>query len=261
VLLEEKVALITGGAGGIGAATAARFAAEGAVVVVADRDEVGGERVVEAIRAAGGTAELVPTDLTRLEDIDAMVEQTVARHGRLDILHNNAVVARMGRVGDLSVRDWELTMQVGLTAYWYATKVALGPMLERRSGAIVNTSSVSGLAGDWGLAAYNASKAAVVNLTRVTAIEYGAAGIRCNAVCPGPIGTPNLLGEAERSAEVYDAVRQAIPMGRFGTPEEIAAVVLFLASDRAPYGNGAAYVADGGLFAHTNLPSFGDGDW
>jgi meso-butanediol dehydrogenase / (S,S)-butanediol dehydrogenase / diacetyl reductase len=253
--LKDKISLITGAGSGIGEATAKTFAREGATVVIADLNEEGGSRVVSEIRKAGGNAEFLRVDVGVRSEIERMIKFAKDRFGRLDILHNNAITTTAGRIGEMDYEGWQKTLDVGLTAYWYATKCAIELMLPARKGVIVNTASVSGLAGDYGLGAYNAVKAGVVNITRVTGIEYARKGIRCNAVCPGPIGTPPLLRLGDARPEVLERVREAIPMGRFGEPQEIANVVLFLASDEASFVTGAFFVADGGLWAHTGMPS------
>ena len=262
--LKDNVSLITGAGSGIGAATAKTFAREGASVVVVDLNEDGGRAVVADIRKAGGNAEFHRADVGIPKEIEKMIGFAISKFGRLDILHNNAVFTTVGRIADITLEGWQKTLDVGLTAYWYATKIAIErAMLPQRSGAIVNTASVSGLAGDYTLGAYNAVKAGVVNITRVTGIEYARKGIRCNAVCPGPIGTPPLLAlEKARPADVA-RIREAIPMGRLGEPQEIANVVLFLASDEASFVTGAYFVADGGLWAHSGMPSLsGEGpEW
>jgi meso-butanediol dehydrogenase/(S,S)-butanediol dehydrogenase/diacetyl reductase len=261
--LKDKVALISGSGSGIGEATAKTFAREGAAVVVVDLNEEGGNRVVGEIRKAGGTAEFTRANAGRPSEIEAMIKFATNKFGRLDVLHNNAIWMESGRIGDLSLEGWQRTLDVGLTAYWYATKIALGVMLAQKRGSIVNTASVSGLAGDYTLGAYNAVKAGVVNITRVTGIEYARKGIRCNAVCPGPILTPPLKRVGESRPDIFSKIREAIPMGRYGAPEEIANVVLFLASDEASFVTGAYIVADGGLWAHSGMPSLsGEGaDW
>ncbi|HTR62702.1 MAG TPA: glucose 1-dehydrogenase [Candidatus Binataceae bacterium] len=253
--LKDKVALITGAGSGIGEATAKTFAREGARVVIADLNDDGGRRVANDIRKAGGNAEFHHADVGARDDIEKMIKFAVDHFGQLDILHNNAIFTTVGRVGELTLDGWQKTMDVGLTAYWYATKCAIDVMLPRRRGAIVNTASVSGLAGDYTLGAYNAVKHGVVGLTKSTAIEYARKGIRCNAVCPGPIGTPPLLRLEDSRPDVVARIREAIPMGRLGEPQEIANVVLFLASDEASFVTGSFYVADGGLWAHSGMPS------
>jgi meso-butanediol dehydrogenase/(S,S)-butanediol dehydrogenase/diacetyl reductase len=262
--LNDKISLITGAASGIGEATAKTFAREGASVVIADLNDEGGHRVVAQIRDSGGTAEFVHADIGQPKEVEAMIKSAVDRFGRLDILHNNAVFAAPGHVGEVALEGWQKTIDVGLTAYWYATKCAIAEMMPRKRGAIVNTASISGLGGDYMMGAYNTIKAGVINLTRVTGIEYARKGIRCNAVCPGPITTPPLMGLLKASPQkITDTICETIPMGRLGEPQEIANVVLFLASDEASYVTGAFFVADGGLTAHTGMPSlFGIGpEW
>jgi meso-butanediol dehydrogenase / (S,S)-butanediol dehydrogenase / diacetyl reductase len=262
--LKDKISLITGAGSGIGAATARTFAREGAAVTVVDLNDEGGNSVVAEIRKAGGTAEFHRADVGNPKEVERMIKFATSKFGRLDILHNNAVFTTVGRIADITWEGWQKTLDVGLTAYWYATKVAIEQaMLPRRQGAIVNTGSVSGLAGDYTLGAYNAVKAGVVNITRVTGIEYARKGIRCNAVCPGPIGTPPLLALDKSRPQTLARIREAIPMGRLGEPQEIANVVLFLASEEASFVTGAFFVADGGLWAHSGMPSLsGEGpEW
>ena len=254
--LQDKVALISGAASGIGEASARTYAREGAKVVLADINEEAGERVTAEIRQANGAAAFVRTDIMKPQDIERMVAFTVETYGRIDILHNNAQVTSGGkRIGELDLAEWKRGIDGGLTSYWYASKLAVEHMLAQGGGAIVNTASVSGLAGDFGLGTYNAAKAAVVNMTRVFAIEYARKNIRCNALCPGPIGTPPMRMAEERAPQVLNPIKEAIPMGRLGTPQEMANVALFLASDEASFVTGAAFVADGGLFAHSGMPS------
>jgi meso-butanediol dehydrogenase/(S,S)-butanediol dehydrogenase/diacetyl reductase len=253
--LADKVVLITGGASGIGEACARTYAREGGKVVVADVNVEGGERVVAEIRQANGAAAFVRADVLDTASIEAMVAFTVETYGRIDVLHNNAQVTSGGRIGELELEAWRRGIDGGLTSYWYASKLAIAHMLAQGGGAIVNTASVSGLAGDFGLGTYNPAKAAVVNMTRVFAIEYARKNIRCNALCPGPIGTPALRAMEKRAPEVIDPIKEAIPMGRLGTPQEMANVALFLASDESSFVTGAAFVADGGLYAHSGMPS------
>jgi len=261
--LKDKVALITGSGSGIGEATAKRLAAEGAAVVVADLNEEGANRVSGEIRKAGGVAEALHANVGNPPEIENMIKFATGKFGRLDILHNNAIRLYTGRVGEMSLEHWRKTVDIGLTAYWYATRCALEVMVGQRTGVIINTGSVSGLAGDYGLGAYNAVKAGVINLTRATAIEYARKGIRCNAVCPGAILTPPILKSRRALPEGARLTEAAIPMGRYGEPIEIANAVLFLASDEASYVTGTTIVVDGGLTAHTGIPSVaGSGpDW
>jgi meso-butanediol dehydrogenase/(S,S)-butanediol dehydrogenase/diacetyl reductase len=253
--LKDKIALITGSGSGIGEATAKTFAREGATVVVSDINDDNGRRVVQEIRQAGGRAEYTHADIGETADIEKMIAFATERFGRLDILHNNALFTVVDRIGDISLEGWKKTVDVSLTGYWYAIKTALGPMLKQGKGVIINTASVSGLAGDYTLGAYNAVKAGVVNISRVTGIEYARKGIRCNAICPGPILTPPLQRLGESHPAVFERIKEAIPMGRYGAPQEIANVALFLASDEASFVTGAFFVADGGLWAHSGMPS------
>jgi meso-butanediol dehydrogenase/(S,S)-butanediol dehydrogenase/diacetyl reductase len=261
--LKDKVAVVTGSGSGIGEATAKRLAAEGAAVVVVDLNQEGANRVADEIRKAGGKADALHANVGNPQELENMVRFATDKFGRLDILHNNAIRLYTGRVGEMSLEHWRKAVDIGLTAYWYATRCALQVMVAQRKGAIINTGSVSGLAGDYGLGAYNAIKAGVINLTRATAIEYARKGIRCNAVCPGAILTPPILKSRHALPELAKQTEAAIPMGRYGEPIEIANVVLFLASDEASYVNGTCIVADGGLTAHTGIPSVaGSGpDW
>lgn len=253
--MQDKVVLISGAASGIGEASAKTYAREGGKVVVADMNVEGGGRVVDEIRRAGGTADFVEANILDTAAIENMIAFTVERHGRIDVLHNNAQTSASGRLGDIELDAWRRAIDGGLTSYWYASKLAVGHMLKQGKGAIVNTASVSGLAGDFGLGPYNAAKAAVVNITRVFAIEYARKGIRCNALCPGPIGTPPLRAMEQNGVPAIERIKQAIPMGRLGEPQEMANVALFLASDEASFVTGAFFVADGGLWSHSGMPS------
>jgi meso-butanediol dehydrogenase/(S,S)-butanediol dehydrogenase/diacetyl reductase len=253
--LANKIALVSGSASGIGEASARTFAREGASVVIADVNVEGGHRVVREIREGGGRAEFVEANILDTASIENMIAFAVKTYGRLDVLMNNAQTSAAGRLADISLEHWRRAIDGGLTSYWYASKLAIAHMLEQGGGAIVNTASVSGLAGDYGLGPYNAAKAAVVNITRVFAIEYAQKNIRCNALCPGPIGTPALRAMELARKEVMDRIKKAIPMGRLGTPQEMANVALFLASDEASFVTGAFFVADGGLWSHSGMPS------
>jgi len=257
-----KVCVVTGAGSGIGRATAAGMAQRGGKVVVADVNGDAAASVVAEIAGAGGTAIAVTADMTQPRQIDAMLDRAVEAYGRLDVLHNNAFGVpstlqgrRMARVAEMDQTVWDYTLQVGLTAVMQATRSVLPVMLRQGGGAIVNTASISGLFGDYGIAAYNAMKAGVVNFTRVVAMEYAPHNIRCNCICPGAIDTPLLRRSLDTIQGFSQATVAAIPMGRLGRPEEMANVVLFLASDLASYVTGAAYVADGGLTAKTGIPT------
>lgn len=273
---EGKVALITGAASGIGAATARRLAREGARVVIADINEAGAKQVAEDIQRAGGVAIVVRADVSDPREVEAMTARAVEAFGRLDILHNNATLVEVGQIAHLTFEGWNRTLAVNLTGTFLGMKQALPVMRGHGGGAIVNTASISGLAGDYGLAAYNAAKAGVVNLTRAAAVEFARYRIRVNCICPGAIETPllgSLLGDndpvphwilaragrsipsAEQRQRFRERLVKAHPLGRLGSPDEIAAVACFLASDDASFITGAAIVADGGVMAWTGIPS------
>jgi meso-butanediol dehydrogenase/(S,S)-butanediol dehydrogenase/diacetyl reductase len=260
---DGKVGLITGAGSGIGRATAIRLAQRGGAVAVADINGENANKVAAEITAAGGKAIALVADVTRPADIDMMVARTTGAFGRLDFLHNNAFgmpaaqtsAQIASRTADVDDDVWHHMIDIGLTAVFRAMKRALPVMRAQGGGAIVNTASISGLRADYGIVAYNAAKAGVINLTRVVAIEYARHGIRANCICPGAIETP-LLTPALEVPGFADKFNDAIPMGRLGRPEEIANVVLFLASDLASFVTGAAFVADGGQTAKTGSPSF-----
>ena len=258
-----KVGLVTGAASGIGRATAVGFAQRGGTVGVADINEANANKVVSEITASGGKALPIIADVTKQADIDMMITRTTGEFGQLDFLHNNAfgLVNPQGgnevaaRTADLADGIWDNMIDLGLSSVFRAMKKAIPVMRQNGGGAIVNTASISGLYADYGIAAYNAAKAGVINLTRVVAIEYARHGIRANCICPGAIDTP-LLAPALGQPGFADQIRAGIPMGRLGKPEEMANVILFLASDLASFVTGAAFVADGGQTAKTGSPSF-----
>jgi NAD(P)-dependent dehydrogenase (short-subunit alcohol dehydrogenase family) len=258
--LDGRVAIVTGGASGIGAATLRRFAAEGAAVVCADLDEASGARVVAEIAATGRAAAFRRTDVGVLADLEGAVALAVERFGGLDVMHNNAVWAGGGYVHEIDPVVWDRSMQVALTGVFYGMRAAIPAMLARGRGSIITTSSVDGLFGEIMAGPYATAKAAVINLSRTVAVEYGRAGIRSNCICPGAVETPLLdfLGQLAPKPRAQLAAEHAI--GRCLRPEEIANVALFLASDESSAITGAAIVADGGLTAGlgvTGFPPFG----
>lgn len=240
-----KVVIVTGGASGIGAATAARFASEGALVTVADMNE-------PASLPTG--AIFVRTDVTDEAQVVAMVEATVAQRGKLDCIVNNAGIGAAMPTAMLPLESWEKVFAVNSTGVFLGCKAAI-PHLEATRGTIVNVASISGIGGDYLMSAYNASKGAVVNFTRSLAMECSEIGIRVNAVCPGVIDTP-LSGPAIERGEDRDHWMERVPLHRPGQPEEIAAAIAFLASDDAAYITGHNLVVDGGITAHTGQPNF-----
>jgi NAD(P)-dependent dehydrogenase (short-subunit alcohol dehydrogenase family) len=250
--LQDKVALVTGGASGIGAATARLFAAEGAAVAVVDLDQAGAQAVARQIDAAGGRAIFVRCDVSRAAHCRRAVEQTVDEWGGLDILFNNAGVIRRADVLDTTEAEWDRVMNVNVRSVFLMCKYALPVMIGRGGGAIVNAGSGWGLVGGRDAAAYCASKAAVVNLTRALALDHGPQGIRVNCVCPGDTDTGMLRNEARQlgeSEQAFMADAADRPLGRVGRPEEIAQAVLYLVSDAASFVTGTTLVVDGGGLA------------
>lgn len=246
-----KVAVITGGASGIGAAAARRFHGEGASVVLADLNVEAGEAL--AAELGEGRARFRRVDVAVWPEVEALVADAVHAFGGLDILFNNAGIGSFANVVDLPVEDWRRVIDVDLSSVFYGCKAAIPALRARGGGAIINTASISGLAADFSFAAYNAAKAGVINLTRAVAIDHARENIRVNAVCPGPVDTPIIAGinDLQGVREAWDA---RVPMGRFARPEEIAAVVAFLASDDASYMTGSILAVDGGVTAHTGQP-------
>lgn len=250
---DGKVAIVTGGASGIGAATLRRLAAEGAAVVCADINDEAGQAVAGEIVGSGGRALYRHCDVGELAEVEATVAFAVERFGGLDIMHNNAMWSGGGWIGDLDPEIWQRSLQIMLTAVFYGCRAALPAMMRRGGGSIVNTASIEAFGGEMMAAPYTTAKAGVVNFTRNVAIEYGRKGIRANAICPGVVQTPLadlMVAFAKRSREELAALA---PMNRLLKPEEIASVVAFLCSDDASGITGAAIVVDGGLTASLNL--------
>ena len=247
-LLDGKVALVTGGAMGIGRTTAQVFAREGARVVVADIVSGGSEETVRRIKEAGGDALFVKCDVTRAVEVESAVKGTVDTYGRLDCAFNNAGIAIPGTTVECSEEDWDRVLSVNLKGVWLCMKYEISQMLIQGRGVIVNTSSAGGLIGTPGIAAYTASKHGVVGLTRTAALEQVTTGIRVNAVCPGSVPTP-MLDPVVNHPEMRAMLESKHPMGRFATTEEIAEAVIWLCSDRASYVTGVAFPVDGGVTA------------
>ena len=253
--LEDKVALVTGGTSGIGRDTALLFAKAGAKVVVAGRREQEGNETVELIRAAGGDGLFVKTDVSKASEVDALVQKTVEKFGRLDLAFNNAGIEGVWvPIAKQTEEDWDRTIGINLKGVWLCLKYEIRQMLKQGGGgAIVNMSSVTGLVGAGGAAAYSASKHGVIGLTKSAALETAKSGIRINAVCPAVIETP--MGKRLFGAPaVHKAVLNSHPIGRFGRPEEIAEAVVWMCSDRASFMTGQCLILDGGFLAGPNSP-------
>lgn len=245
---DGKTAIVTGAASGIGRATAERFAADGANVVVADVAVDGAEETVDRIESNGGTAHFVRADVTDAAQVKALVEETVDTYGTLDIAHNNAgIEGKNVHTADQSEDDWDRVIDINLKGVWLGLKHEIPAMIESGGGAIVNTSSIAGLSAA-GPAPYTASKHGVVGLTRVAATEY-ADDVRVNAVCPSAIDTEMVQRSEEDSSEALDQFVQMQSIKRMGSPEEIANAVVWLASEEASFVTGNAYPVDGGYMA------------
>jgi NAD(P)-dependent dehydrogenase (short-subunit alcohol dehydrogenase family) len=250
--LQDKVAIITGAASGIGRATALRFAGEGATLVIADINELQGRAVAAEILAGGGRAVFEPADVTRADDCKRVAARAVRDFGGIHILFNNAGIIRRASVVELSETDWDRVMEVNVKAIFLMSREAI-PVMERNGGgSIINTASGWGLAGGARAAVYCASKGAVVLLTKAMAIDHGPQNIRVNCICPGDTDTAMLHNEAAQLGEPdnrFMAESAKRPLGRVGRPEEIAQAALYLASDAASFVTGTALVVDGGGLA------------
>lgn len=248
--LEQKVAVVTGANRGIGLAIARRFAAEGATVVAACRDEAAAEAVADELRAAGHSAAAARADIRDPDSCAALVEGVERSHGRIDVLCNNAAVGILRTVVETTLEEYAYVMDTNVRGAFLLCKHALPGMLERGGGAVVNLASVASFVGFERDAAYCASKGALLMLTRQLALEYADRGVRVNAICPGFVDTPELrhyVGQQDDPEAALRACAELHPVGRVGRPEEIAAAAVFLASDEASFVTGEALVVDGGL--------------
>lgn len=250
-LFEGKVAVITGAGSGIGRACALAFAREGARVVASDIAPEGGNETVNLIKQAGGEAAFIRCDVARPQEIEALIHSTVETYGRLDCAVNNAGIAGVqATTADYPLENWQKVININLTAPWLCMKYELAQMVKQGKGAIVNMASILGTTGFAQSGAYVAAKHGLVGVTRTAALEYAKAGIRVNAVCPGFIETP-LLHQTEvgSNSQILQAIANMHPVGRLGTPEEIANMVLWLCSDAASFVTGATMIVDGGYTA------------
>ena len=250
--LSGKVALITGGASGIGRATALLFAREGAALAIADLNVQAGEAVAKEITESGARAMFEPADVARAADCRRLAERAIREFGRIDILFNNAGIIRRATILDLSEDDWDRVMAVNVKSVYLLSREVVPHMQKAGGGSIINTASGWGLAGGAKAAVYCASKGAVVLLTKAMAIDHGPQRIRVNCICPGDTETGMLRAEAQQLGEANDrflADAAKRPLGRVGLPGEIAQAVLYLASDASSFVTGTALVVDGGGLA------------
>jgi len=255
--LADKVALITGAGTGIGRSTALLFAQEGAKVVAQDLHRDAAEETVQLLKNAGGEAASIGGDVASRVDAEAMVNMAIQTYGRLDVLFNNAGIWRGGTILDISEEDWDRTLEVNVKGIYLVSRYAVRQMMRQESGSIINAASVAALRGSPMSAAYNASKGAVLLLTKCMALDFGRYGIRVNCTCPGVIETQmaddlltyRSLGDDDRKQALLETYEERHVVGRLGKPEEVAKVVLFLASDESSFVTGAAWPVDGGLTA------------
>lgn len=249
--LEGKVTLVTGGGSGIGRATALACAREGARVVVADVTVAAGEETVALINDAAGEALFVKADVTQATEVEALISTAVSTYGRLDCAHNNAGIEGVSAsTADYPEDDWDRVLSINLKGVWLCLKYETLQMLAQGGGAIVNTASLAGLVGAKRMPAYVASKHGVAGLTKTAALEYAKAGIRVNAVCPGIIRTPMVERMfLNRHPDIEPRLAQSEPIGRLGTPEEVAEAVVWLCSDAASFVTGHTLAVDGGMHA------------
>jgi len=250
-LMQNKVVIVTGGGSGIGRASALAFAREGAKVVVVDLLDSNGEETARMIRDNGGEATFIKADISKDAEVSAMVNRTVELYGELNCAHNNAGITReIAATAICSEENWDRTIEVNLKGVWLCMKYEIRCMLGHGGGAIVNTASVLGLVGSAiGRPAYIASKHGVVGLTKAAALEYAKENIRVNAVCPGIIRTEMAQADIDRTPELLVKFMEKEPVGRMGTPEEVADAVVWLCSNASSFITGHALAVDGGFTA------------
>jgi NAD(P)-dependent dehydrogenase (short-subunit alcohol dehydrogenase family) len=247
---DGKTVIVTGGASGIGKATAERFLAEGAKVAIADVSKLKGGEAVRDLKRKGHNPQLLVGDVSNAKDVKRIVAQAKSRLGRIDILFNNAGILVEGTVEEVSEKDWDRIMAVNVKGVFLMSKEVVPIMLKQKKGVIVNNASCSGLVGDRNAIAYNTSKGAVVLMTKCLALDYCQKNIRVNCVCPGEIDTPMFRQEARARKMPVEEYRKQLsechPIGRLGVPREVANAVLFLASDDASFITGTSFSVDGG---------------
>ena len=250
--LKDKTTLVTGAGSGIGEAIAHAFADAGAVVYVADRDAAGASRVAGAINETGGRAHAIDLDVTNLEACTHAADRVARDHGALDVLVNNAGIGHVGTIEQTTADDLDRMYAVNVRGVFNVSKAFIGPMIARKSGVIINTASIGGIVGIRDRVAYCTTKFAVVGLTKSMALDHAAAGVRVNCVCPGRIETPFVAARVREYPDPEAAYREMAAtqaLGRMGRPDEVAAAVVYLASDEAAFITGTAFIFDGGWSA------------
>lgn len=252
---DKKVVVVTGSSLGIGFATAKAFALEGAHAVICARDKEQLAAAAEQIQSEGGLVTAKAMDLSDTEGFKTWLEETAEKHGRLDVLVNNAAVVRHGLIKGMSLAAWRKNFSVTADATFAGTQSAMNIMIQQGKGAIVNVSSACGSQAAIGVAGYSAAKAAMAHFSNCAAMEGAALGVRVNTVVPGSIDTPANQAATGGDQRVVDALNEAIPMKRSGLPEEVAAAILFLASDAASFITGVALPVDGGKLAELYVPA------
>lgn len=246
--LQDRVALVTGGGSGIGRAVCLRFAQEGAHVIAADWHEDRAQETAALVEAAGGAAHGVRADVSREDDVAALVDAAQLRFGPVDILVNNAAISDGDDIRTISVEQWDRNLAVVLRSVFLCTKAVLPGMIAQRRGSVVNIASVNGQAALGG-EPYSAAKAGVINLTKNLAVKYGAYGVRANVIAPGTVETPIWQARLDEQPDIFERLTAWYPLGRIGQPEDIANAALFLASEEAAWVTGAVLNVDGGLMA------------
>lgn len=247
---NQKVAFITGASTGIGRATAVAFAKAGAKVAIADVNVEESKKTLSLIKEIGGTAEVIPCDVSRSSDVKNAIDKTIAIFGGLDFAFNNAgIEGAQAPTAECSEENWDRVININLKGVWLCMKYQLQYMLKQGHGNIVNCASIAGLVGFTGIPAYTASKHGILGLTKTAALEYAKSNIRVNAICPGVIQTPMIDRFTKGDAQVAKAFEAAEPIGRLGQPEEIASAALWLCSNQSTFVTGQAIAVDGGWVA------------
>ena len=258
--LDGKVAIVTGGGSGLGEASSIRFAEEGARVLVADLDGDAAAEVAASITAAGNMASAITTDVTSEESTAEMAAAAIDRYGTIDTIYCNAGIVGVGNAKDLEKSDWDRVIDVMLTGVWLSMKAVLPTLVDKGKGSIVNQASIGGVIGVPGIFPYAAAKAGVIGLTRQAAVDFAGKGVRVNAICPGTVPTPLVIGTYEERAGIGMAAERTVeealavtatryPLGDLGEPVDIANMALFLASDESKWITGQSFVVDGGYTA------------